>query len=70
MLWDTKIVESNISFKTEMGQYVITSKSDVYVCTYMYVCLLSISGRKYKKYSKMIAYEGAGEGLIFYYVYF
>lgn len=53
-----------------MGLYVITSKSDVYVCTYTYVCLLSISGRKYKKYTKMLAYEGAGEGLIFYRIYF
>lgn len=53
-----------------MGLYVITSKSDVYVYTYMYVCLLSIFGRKYKKYRKMIAYEGAGEGLIFYCIYF
>lgn len=44
-----------------MGLYVITSKSDVYVCT---ICMFV--GRKYKKYRKMIAYEGAGEGLIFY----
>ena len=38
----------------------------MFMCVHTHMfCLLSISGRKYKKYRKMIACEGAGEGLFF-----